>query len=33
MTEACLTFHDLTLGYNRHPAVHHMSGVVRKGSL
>lgn len=33
MTDACLTFHDLTLGYNRHPAVHHMSGVVRKGSL
>lgn len=33
MQEACLTFSDLTLGYDRHPAVHHLSGVVRKGSL
>jgi zinc/manganese transport system ATP-binding protein len=33
VTEASLTFSDLTLGYNRHPAVHHISGVVRKGSL
>lgn len=33
VTEACLTFENLTLGYNRHPAVHHMNGVVRKGSL
>lgn len=33
MTEACLTFDNLTLGYNRHLAVHHMTGVVRKGSL
>lgn len=33
MAEACLTFRDLTLGYNRHPAVHHLSGVVGKGSL
>lgn len=33
MTEACLTFDNLTLGYNRHLAVHHMKGVVRKGSL
>ena len=33
MHEACLTFSDLTLGYNRHPAVHHLTGVVRKGSL
>lgn len=31
--EACVTFEDLTLGYDRHPAVHHLSGVVRKGSL
>lgn len=30
---ACLTFSDLTLGYNSHPAVHHLSGTVRKGSL
>ena len=31
--DACVTFEDLTLGYNRHPAVHHLSGSVRKGSL
>ncbi|MBO6717330.1 MAG: metal ABC transporter ATP-binding protein [Rhizobiaceae bacterium] len=30
---ACVTFDDLTLGYNSHPAVHHLSGVVQKGSL
>lgn len=30
---ACVTFKDLTLGYNSHPAVHHLNGVVRKGSL
>jgi zinc/manganese transport system ATP-binding protein len=30
---SCLTFHDLTLGYNRYPAVHHLSGAVAKGSL
>ena len=29
----CLTFKDLTLGYNRHPAVHHLNGAVRMGSL
>jgi zinc/manganese transport system ATP-binding protein len=28
-----LQFRDLTLGYDRHPAVHHLSGVVRAGSL
>ncbi len=33
MTEACITFNDLTLGYNSHPAVHHLSGEFRKGSL
>jgi len=33
MTEASLTFHDLTLGYNDHPAVHHLSGQVKAGSL
>lgn len=33
MSEACITFSDLTLGYNSHPAVHHLNGVVRKGSL
>jgi zinc/manganese transport system ATP-binding protein len=30
---ACVTFENLTLGYNSHPAVHHLDGVVRKGSL
>lgn len=30
---ACVTFQNLTLGYNSHPAVHHLNGVVRKGSL
>lgn len=33
MTQACLTFRDLTLGYNSHPAVHHLNGGVKKGSL
>ncbi|MDX8481057.1 zinc ABC transporter ATP-binding protein AztA [Mesorhizobium sp. VK24D] len=33
MTNACLTFRDLTLGYNSHPAIHHLDGIVRKGSL
>jgi zinc/manganese transport system ATP-binding protein len=33
MSTPCLTFRDLTLGYGSHPAVHHLDGVVRKGSL
>lgn len=33
MTEAALTFRNLTLGYGSHPAVHHLNGAVRKGSL
>lgn len=33
MTNACLTFRDLTLGYGSHPAIHHLDGTVRKGSL
>jgi zinc/manganese transport system ATP-binding protein len=33
MADACITFRDLTLGYNSHPAVHHLSGAVRRGSL
>ncbi|MEP9388482.1 zinc ABC transporter ATP-binding protein AztA [Mesorhizobium sp. KR9-304] len=33
MTDASLTFRDLTLGYNAHPAVHHLSGTVGRGSL
>ena len=32
MTEH-LKFRNLTLGYDRHPAVHHLDGAVRKGSL
>jgi zinc/manganese transport system ATP-binding protein len=28
-----LRFHNLTLGYDRHPAVHHLSGTVEPGSL
>lgn len=30
---ALVRFDDLTLGYRRHPAVHHLSGAVRDGSL
>ena len=33
MTDASLTFRDLTLGYNSHPAVHHLNGAVKAGSL
>ncbi len=33
MTNACLTFRDLTLDYNSHPAIHHLSGTIRRGSL
>jgi len=28
-----LRFHNLTLGYDRHPAVHHLDGVVNAGAL
>jgi zinc/manganese transport system ATP-binding protein len=28
-----LSFHDLTLGYDRHPAIHHLSGAVAHGAL
>jgi zinc/manganese transport system ATP-binding protein len=28
-----LHFNDLTLGYDRHPAVHHLNGTVPAGSL
>jgi zinc/manganese transport system ATP-binding protein len=28
-----LRFHNLTLGYERHPAVHHLSGTVPSGAL
>ncbi|RFC69025.1 MULTISPECIES: zinc ABC transporter ATP-binding protein AztA [Mesorhizobium] len=33
MADTCLSFENLTLGYNSHPAVHHLNGSVRKGSL
>ncbi|WP_027057432.1 zinc ABC transporter ATP-binding protein AztA [Mesorhizobium loti] len=33
MTQTCLTFRDLTLGYSSHPAIHHLDGTIRKGSL
>lgn len=30
---AALRFQDLTLGYDRHPAVHHLDGPVERGAL
>ena len=30
---AALNFRDLTLGYDRHPAVHHLDGSVQEGTL
>src|SRR5262245_25812612 len=33
MTAAALRFCNLTLGYDRHPAVHHLDGVVASGAL
>lgn len=33
MTPPELAFRNLTLGYDRHPVVHHLDGVVRAGSL
>jgi len=33
MPEACIEFSDLTLGYNSHPAIHHLNGIVARGSL
>jgi len=30
---AALQFQDLTLGYDRHPAVHHLTGPVERGAL
>jgi zinc/manganese transport system ATP-binding protein len=32
-TEAAVRFRNLTLGYDRHPAVHHLSVEVRQGAL
>jgi zinc/manganese transport system ATP-binding protein len=31
--QPALTFRDLTLGYDRHPAVHHITGEVKSGDL
>lgn len=31
--EPAIVFRDLTLGYDRHPAVHHINGEVRRGEL
>ncbi|HEY7750596.1 MAG TPA: zinc ABC transporter ATP-binding protein AztA [Aestuariivirgaceae bacterium] len=33
MMSACLKFDDLTLGYDNHPAVHHLTGSLKHGSL
>jgi zinc/manganese transport system ATP-binding protein len=33
MSTAHLIFENLTLGYDRHPAVHHLSGAIAKGDL
>ena len=33
MSGAAIRFDDLTLGYDRRPAVHHLSGVIAPGSL
>ncbi len=33
MTDTCVTFADLTLGYSSHAAVHHLSGALARGSL
>ncbi|MCX8999412.1 zinc ABC transporter ATP-binding protein AztA [Rhizobiaceae bacterium BDR2-2] len=33
MTEICLSFENLTLGYQGHAAVHHLTGTVERGSL
>ena len=30
---AAIRFRDLTLGYDRHPAVHHLDGDVEAGAL
>ncbi|MFB9952205.1 zinc ABC transporter ATP-binding protein AztA [Rhizobium puerariae] len=33
MTDTCLRFDDLTLGYHGHPAVHHLTGRILRGTL
>jgi zinc/manganese transport system ATP-binding protein len=32
-TAPAISFHDVTLGYDRHPAVHHITGEVGSGAL
>ncbi|MGB8900586.1 MAG: ABC transporter, partial [Methylocella sp.] len=31
--DIAIRFSDLTLGYDRHPAVHHLDGEVESGAL
>ena len=33
MKSPAISFHNLTLGYDRHPAVHHISGEIARGEL
>jgi zinc/manganese transport system ATP-binding protein len=33
LAETAVVFRDLTLTYERHPAIHHLSGVLARGSL
>jgi len=33
MKSPAISFHNLTLGYDRHPAVHHITGEVARGEL
>ncbi|TJZ74789.1 metal ABC transporter ATP-binding protein [Chitiniphilus eburneus] len=33
MSDALLSLHNVTLAYRRHPAVHHLSGALARGSL
>lgn len=33
MSDTCIEFDDLTLGYRQHPAVHHLTGRVARGAL
>ncbi|GAA5784037.1 metal ABC transporter ATP-binding protein [Chitiniphilus shinanonensis] len=33
MSEALVSLHNVTLAYRRHPAVHHVSGTLARGSL
>ncbi|HET7211685.1 MAG TPA: ATP-binding cassette domain-containing protein, partial [Methyloceanibacter sp.] len=33
MAKPAITFRNVTLGYDRHPAVHHITGEVEAGAL